>query len=281
MAWADAYAVYVTYGATRDSMLGYIMGFGPEAGRWMGRRLAINYGLRLTVALNAMLAELINFREGLIVTVWRCWVLWDRKWFVVGLPLLGVISGLISHAFFLAALFPTGSMRTPRGDGTNWLIVYYSVTVATNLLTTFLIIFRILSVGGIKTMRTYRGIIEVLVESAFLYSATYAVYLASAVHDAYAAPAFHDSNWYLAALLNAATVVAPTMIIERITAGTTRPEDPPILTSIRSIVDGARSASIPTATIDLTNDFRNDMASELSVPSFKPDTNCMKRSGRQ
>lgn len=97
-------------------------------------------------------------------------------------------------------------MRTPRGDGTNWLIVYYSVTVATNLLTTFLIIFRILSVGGIKTMRTYRGIIEVLVESAFLYSATYAVYLASAVHDAYAAPAFHDSNWYLTALLNAATV---------------------------------------------------------------------------
>lgn len=91
MAWADAYAVYVTYGATRDSMLGYIMGFGPEAGRWMGRRLAINYGLRLTVALNAMLAELINFREGLIVTV--AWSQFHHRYGDAGCS--GIASGLL------------------------------------------------------------------------------------------------------------------------------------------------------------------------------------------
>ncbi|KAF9004157.1 hypothetical protein BDZ89DRAFT_1145743 [Hymenopellis radicata] len=265
MVWVDAYAIYVTYGATRDSMLGYIMGFGPEAGSWTGKRLAINYGMRITVALNAMLAELIN--------IWRCWVLWDRKWFVVGLPLLGVISGLISHAFFLVALFPTGSMKTPKGDGTDWLIVYYSVTVVTNLLTTFLIIFRILSVGGLKTIRTYRGIIEVLVESAFLYSATYTILLALSVHDGYAAP--YDSNWYLFALLNAVTAAAPTMIIGRTAsmAGKVHPNDatsiPEVLTSTRSIVDGARSASIPpwmSDTGNLTTDISDD-ASELSASS--------------
>ncbi|KAF9019361.1 hypothetical protein BDZ89DRAFT_1208203 [Hymenopellis radicata] len=205
------------------------MGFGPEAGSWTGKRLAINYGMRITVALNAMLAELIN--------IWRCWVLWDRKWFVVGLPLLGVISGLI-----------------------------------TNLLTTFLIIFRILSVGGLKTIRTYRGIIEVLVESAFLYSATYTILLALSVHDGYAAP--YDSNWYLFALLNAVTAAAPTMIIGRTMAGKVHLDDAPsmpqVLTSTRSIVDGARSASIPpyTGTTDLSH---GDDASELSAPSTQDE----------
>ncbi len=91
----------------------------------------------------------------------------------------------------------------------NWTIVYYSLTVAVNISTTSLIIFRILSVGGLKAVRTYRGIIEVLVESAFLYSATYIVFLATFLSDRNApvvTNSFRNSNWYMTGIISAITV---------------------------------------------------------------------------
>ncbi len=58
-------------------------------------------------------------------------------------------------------------------------MIYLSLLLTTFLTCTLLIVYRILSVNGIKTgLRTYRGIVEVIVESAALYSAALIVYIA-------------------------------------------------------------------------------------------------------
>ncbi len=87
----------------------------------------------------------------------------------------------------------------------NWTIVYYAVTTSANILTTLLIIIWILSVGGLKSVRTYRGILEILIESAFLYSATYVLFLGLYARDT-ALSYWSVSNWYVVGLLNAVTV---------------------------------------------------------------------------
>ncbi len=56
----------------------------------------------------------------------------------------------------------------------NWSLIYYSMTVATNSLCTTLILIRIMQVSGISAgLKTYRGIIEILIESAALYAVVY------------------------------------------------------------------------------------------------------------
>ncbi len=63
---------------------------------------------------------------------------------------------------------------------TNWALVTMATTVGTNVLCTALIVGRIIYVarghrGIMDGIRTYRGVIEILVESAALYSIIYVV----------------------------------------------------------------------------------------------------------
>ncbi|KAF9018617.1 hypothetical protein BDZ89DRAFT_341903 [Hymenopellis radicata] len=167
----------------------------------------------------------------------------------------------LSHAFRTVTLLSSSSSKLTLAN-TNWFIVYCSVAAATNILTTSLIIYRILSFTGLRGARSYRGIIEILIESAFLYSATYVVYLAFTVHDFYVAY-WAFGNWYFAALVNSVTAAAPTLIVGRVMAGETRLNDSwlPTLphiptTTVQSTAGGGlRFASIDphitAATVDL------------------------------
>ncbi len=62
--------------------------------------------------------------------------------------------------------------------GVNWAVLYSSSILATLLWCTIFIVYRILRVGGIAAgMRVYHRLIEMLVESASLYSAVIVVLL--------------------------------------------------------------------------------------------------------
>ncbi len=149
-------------------------------------------------------------------------MLYDRRMAIAVLPLLGVVCGLsgvstlttlacshifaVSHAFRTVTFLSSSSSQSTLAN-TNWFIIYCSVAAATNLLTTSLIIYRILSFTGLRGARTYRGIIKIFVESAFLDSATYVVYLAVTVDNFYVRyRAF--GNWYTEAFVNSVTVSA-------------------------------------------------------------------------
>ncbi len=59
-----------------------------------------------------------------------------------------------------------------------WLILYISFIMATTILCTLLIIYRIITISyrGMG-IRTFRGIIEIIVESALIYSITLLIYI--------------------------------------------------------------------------------------------------------
>ncbi|KAF9025742.1 hypothetical protein BDZ89DRAFT_1114132 [Hymenopellis radicata] len=223
--WRGAYRTYVTHTQTRDAMLGFLMGIGE--GNWTSSDAAFQIISWTAVALNALIADITN--------IWRCWTLYRRDWRVVVLPGLGVILALISHAFNMTVLYypPTIDVDSLSINNVrvNWNTMYYAVTAATNLFTTSLIIFRIFSVVGIKNSRTYRGLIEILVESALLYSVTYITYLGVFAREN-GLSYWRFGNWYLEAFLNAVTAAAPTMIIRRVMSGETRPDDGPFLPSM-------------------------------------------------
>ena len=68
----------------------------------------------------------------------------------------------------------------------NWSLVYYSMTVATNSLCTILILFRIVRVSGLgASLKTYRGIIEILLESAAMYAIIYIALLIAYAYQFY------------------------------------------------------------------------------------------------
>ena len=87
----------------------------------------------------------------------------------------------------------------------DWRTIYLALTVVTNLLSTGLIVYRIVHVTAPRERKSFRGVIEILVESSLLYSVTYAVYLAVWAYANY------NYNWvngdlYPSAFLPAVTV---------------------------------------------------------------------------
>ncbi|KAF8881131.1 hypothetical protein CPB85DRAFT_1567439 [Mucidula mucida] len=219
-------------GESRDDMLGYRMGVGE--GNWTARDIALQDVCWSAVAVNVMIADLTN--------IWRCWTLYRRDWRVVVLPGVGVIFALASHGLNMAIIFgyAADTSDPSKANRVNWNIVYYSVATTTNMLTTSMIIFRILSVGGIENARTYSGLIQILVESALLYSVTYITYLGVYARE-------HDHwkffNLYLQALLSAVTATAPTMIIGRVMSGEARPAERSLLPSRRTTMQSADFAT--------------------------------------
>ncbi|KAK0496174.1 hypothetical protein EDD18DRAFT_1391028 [Armillaria luteobubalina] len=95
-------------------------------------------------------------------------------------------------------------------------MLYPSCVLATTLWCTLLIIYRILTITGVKyrangRLRVYQHFLEVLVESLALYSISLVVYLALTIHE--------DSRlYYLDAIVGIAKGVAPTLIVGRFTA---------------------------------------------------------------
>ncbi len=78
------------------------------------------------------------------------------------------------------------SNSSPYADRIDWTMLSLSLTLATTLLCTLLIIYRIVTVAGGKHgagLRSYRGVVEVIVESAALYSISTIVYMAFVARD--------------------------------------------------------------------------------------------------
>ncbi|SJL11315.1 uncharacterized protein ARMOST_14718 [Armillaria ostoyae] len=152
--------------------------------------------------------------------IWCCWMVWGRRWPIVLLPVLSLISATVfkiletyaaNYIYYISMpilLFPT---------------LYAAFILATTLLCTILIIYRILTVTGVKRgaggqLRVYHRCIEVLVESSALYSISLIVYMALNIRH-------NVGLLYLEVIAVIAKGVAPTLIIGQAAAGHTRPND--------------------------------------------------------
>ncbi|KAK0237989.1 hypothetical protein EDD85DRAFT_564158 [Armillaria nabsnona] len=169
---------------------------------------AVSLETGITASISTILSDLYM--------IWCCWTVWERRWLVVLLPTLSLISATVSkiidvyHIYFLkpADVFPT---------------LYISFVLATTLFCTLLIIYRILTVAGAKRgaegrLRVFHRVIEVLVESSALYSVSLILFLACTICD-------NRGEVYFDVIAAIAKGIAPTLLVGRVAAGHTRPDD--------------------------------------------------------
>ncbi|KAK0225226.1 hypothetical protein EDD85DRAFT_225622 [Armillaria nabsnona] len=156
--------------------------------------------------------------------VWRCWIVWGRRWIFALLPLIFMISGtafkilqiLVNIQALLVFSFQTCTA------------LYISFILATTLLCTLLIIYRILSIEWAKphtnarqfSLGVYRNLIEIIVESAVIYSVILIVYMIT-LYRSY----LNGTFMYFDCIGAIANGVAPTLLVGRVASGHARPDD--------------------------------------------------------
>ncbi|KAJ7884572.1 hypothetical protein B0H14DRAFT_2339083, partial [Mycena olivaceomarginata] len=173
-----------------------------------------------------------------IVLIWRCWTIWNRNWWVVTLPICCTLAGAGKHANHrvgwnnLINIFRPWVQKHPRAGGVcsesqsrqdkvhRFATPYFSLSLVTTCLSTLLIIFRIITMTE-RTTRKSRGysrVIEIIVESALLYSIAMAIFLPLLVTDS-------SNDAYAQAVVGQITGLAPTLIVARVTFVLARPDE--------------------------------------------------------
>ncbi|KAK0454005.1 uncharacterized protein EV420DRAFT_1749576 [Desarmillaria tabescens] len=159
--------------------------------------------------------------------IWCCWMVWGRRWPIVLLPILTLISATVSKIFQIYLVY----FSEPYGI---FPMLYLSCILATTLWCTLLIIFRILTVTGVRRgvggrLGGFHRFIGVLVESSALYSISLILSLASYIRN--------DSRlYYFGVIAGIAKGVAPTLLIGRAAAGHTCPNEEHDKTSLVSAI---------------------------------------------
>ncbi|KAJ6535479.1 hypothetical protein B0H19DRAFT_1271234 [Mycena capillaripes] len=147
------------------------------------------------------------------VLIHRVHAIWNRDWrFKWSYSSRSVRMAVYESAHFSA---------TPPSTFIKISTSNFSLTLATTLMATFLVVFRIVWVTRGHSdlgFSGYRAVIEVVVESAFLYSATLIIYIALLFTSTTS-----DNDGYGQAVLIEMTGIAPTLIVMRVSFGLSRP----------------------------------------------------------
>ncbi|KAK0433282.1 hypothetical protein EV421DRAFT_2023600 [Armillaria borealis] len=150
--------------------------------------------------------------------IWRCWIVWGRSWRIVLVPI--ACTTLATGTFFefiLPIIFELVSLFFD--NVVNWAVLYSSLILTTLLWCTILIIYRIWRVGGAAgRIHVYQRVIEMLVESASLYSAVLVVLVVLEARNELAAG-------YVEEVTSAMRGIIPTILVGRVAAGHARPDD--------------------------------------------------------
>ncbi|PBK94935.1 hypothetical protein ARMGADRAFT_71756 [Armillaria gallica] len=178
----------------------------------------------ITAVISAILAD--------STMIWRCWMVWGRRWSIVIVPISFLLFGI---GFKMIDVLQRRVHATDYQLGVN---LYSCLILATTLWCTFFIIYRILTVGWASRggIRIYRHVIEILVESSVLYSASLILYLVLFAHDS-----SNSALIYWDSVAAFARGVAPTLLVGRIAAGQARPNDSwrgSVISSARNSVEG-------------------------------------------
>ncbi|KAK0439116.1 hypothetical protein EV421DRAFT_1906128 [Armillaria borealis] len=210
--------------------------------------------------------------------IWRCWVVWGRRWIIILIPILCTIA---EGVFKLLELYYENVQvdsvddETPLGSRLNWTLIYVSCTLATTLLCTLLIVYRILTVGGAKHggagTQAYRGVVEVIIESASLYTV-------SLIIDMILTARKSSGGGYSDIFASTMRGVAPTLIVARVASGHARPDDSWNGSVMSSLHFGSRAHPPPLSQMssggDLTRSVilaeENDLEARRSGPGDLP-----------
>ncbi|KAJ6455004.1 hypothetical protein C8R45DRAFT_1037052 [Mycena sanguinolenta] len=155
------------------------------------------------------------------VLIFRLYTVWNHDWRVIVLPVMSTIGGTVLG---ILTVIESGNFIKDGGNSNafvDFAIPYFSMCLVTTLLATILIVFRIFWLTRAQAgsaFSGYRSVIEMIVESALLYSVTLIVYIALLV-----ASATDNNDGYAQAILIHMTGIAPTLIVARVSFGLARP----------------------------------------------------------
>ncbi|KAK0244838.1 hypothetical protein EDD85DRAFT_946130 [Armillaria nabsnona] len=147
-----------------------------------------------------------------ITIIWRCWTLWDRQWIVVFAPILCAVAGTAMKTMEIITTFhdSTPIMSSDRfAANIDWSLTYILLALATSLICTGLIIYRIIRhASGISASHK---IIAMLIESLAIYSLSLIVYIALVLKNP-------KSTFYADVISAYIKAIAPTLLVGRISA---------------------------------------------------------------
>ncbi|PBK59341.1 hypothetical protein ARMSODRAFT_1090854 [Armillaria solidipes] len=145
--------------------------------------------------------------------VWRCWIVWGRRWLTVLLPGLFLVSHMVFKIMAMSRHY------APSKGYILDCVFCSSFVLASTLWCTLLIIYRIVTVTrSVGRLNAYRHVIEVLVESSALYSISLILFVAFYVRN--------DVISYCFDVLSVTTRgIAPTLLVGRVAAGHTHPDE--------------------------------------------------------
>ncbi|KAK0234163.1 hypothetical protein IW262DRAFT_1334749 [Armillaria fumosa] len=192
--WSYIYSMFVGHGQTL----------------WTKYMLYQNPGVGITIG--ATTASVFSTLLADSTMVWRCWVMWGRRWLTVLLP--GLL--LVSHTVFKIIAI---CRHYAPPDG--YMLAYVlcsSFALASTLWCTLLIICRIVILVQPSRLGAYRRVIEILVESSALYAISLILFVAFYARN--------DAIFYYFDILSAITRgIAPTFLVGRVAAGHARPDE--------------------------------------------------------
>ncbi|KAK0460262.1 uncharacterized protein EV420DRAFT_1673457 [Desarmillaria tabescens] len=149
-----------------------------------------------------------------ITIIWRCWVFWGRRWCIIIVPALCAVAGTVAKSMQIRSVFINTTNNIGETGGfaaeINWPLIYISLTLATTLLCTLLIVYRIVRLAfGVSS---YGKIVEIVIESSAIYSLALIVYLALVARNL-------ESSYYADIIMAYVKVIAPTLLVGRVAAG--------------------------------------------------------------
>ncbi|KAK0454038.1 uncharacterized protein EV420DRAFT_1696592 [Desarmillaria tabescens] len=196
--WSDIYSAFIENGQSFWTV--YLRLYGWDAAYWE---------TGISALISTILADLYM--------IWCCWILWGRRRLTVLLPILCLISAVVSRIVF--EIF----QKYSNAPSEIFVTLYISFGLATTIWCTLLIIYRILTVVGVRRgaegrLRVYHRFIQVFVESSALYAIAQLLYLAFSIRN-------NMGTFYFDTIAAIAKGVTPTLLVGRAAAGHTQPHD--------------------------------------------------------
>ncbi|KAF9024904.1 hypothetical protein BDZ89DRAFT_1040827 [Hymenopellis radicata] len=231
LSWNNIDELFITHGTSLEAEFDFFI-FGDVQG-----------------SLTICVLRIVNVFLADLILIWRCWVSYGRDLRIVGAPSICLMTETISACFLLFYSVTTGV--NVDASRVHWTILYYVMTVATNSLCTFLLLFRCTRASGVRSgLKTSRGIIEILVESAAMYAAIYIALLIAFAYEFYTHRQVFTAYYYPLMMSYSITGIAPTLIIARVMSGQSQPSGswtrsslPRMRSTLQSIAESIRFAA--------------------------------------
>ncbi|KAK0192009.1 hypothetical protein F5146DRAFT_1189250 [Armillaria mellea] len=192
----------------------------------------------LFLGIIATTATALNLIIADCTIIWRCWVVWAHDWRIIILPIFFVVGEIVCGGIGVVSEFMPWANMIDETQ-VHWAVATMAATLGTNILCTTLIV-ATGHRGVMDAIRTYRGVVEIMVESAALYSIVFVVLMILYPLDSYA-------YFYPLALCYPVTGIAPTLIVLRVASGQGRPEESSLETQSSLHFQASRGSTIETA----------------------------------